>query len=486
LLSLKWRTVDSNKNARNQPTVSQKAPDRTQSSLLISARRIMVAIGVIVGLMQIVQHFQYNDLRIDLFLLAEVVFYVVILPLMGSSLLNLLARSERERSQAARALTQQYALVRSLSSEVGWNDLVEQVVEFPHFVVPVLTTCLYIRSEKTGQYDLAGYWGLGAQPPEDMQVSISAEEAESCIDENCITFHKTGEEPGGAQRYHLLLCLGGKTWGLMRISLPSGVTPSESQAEVLNAISTDLALVLDRAMLRSNVISQAAASEAVRHQIAHDLHDTLAQNIAYLRLKLEELLLEENPSRQISLIRGDLRRMHDTADEAYTQVRDTLVDLQTGESKELLEILQNRARAISERAGFDIKVEEHGQPPDYLDGLIKRQVIYICREALTNIERHSQAVRVQMDLTWMSDCLTVLIQDNGIGFDPQVVDGRHHYGLMIMAERAESIGGELAIQSTEKQGTTITLTVPLLGSDADFPLQKEHMGAFNGGNEGRR
>ena len=89
-------------------------------------------------------------------------------------------------------------------------------------------------------------------------------------------------------------------------------------------------------------------------------------------------------------------------------------------------------------------------------------------------------------LTWMADSLTVIIQDNGVGFNPQAVDDRHHYGLMIMSERAESIGGELAIQSTEKQGTTITLTVPLLGSDADFPLQKEHMGAFNGGNEGRR
>jgi signal transduction histidine kinase len=414
---------------------------------------------------------------------------VVVLPLLGSVLLNILGRSEIERSQASQVLVQRYALVRSLSSAVEWNDLVEQVVEFPHFVLPVLNCGLYVYNEKTSEFELAGYWAQGEQAQEEeIAISVSRQEQQACLGEGFSQFLPTGPNAGSAPLYRLMLCLGGKTWGLLQMRLPPGAAPSESQQDILNAVSTDLALVLDRAMLRSNVISQAAASEAVRRQIAHDLHDTLAQNIAYLRLKLEELLLEENPGRQISLIRGDLRRMSDTADEAYTQVRDTLADLQSGESRDLLEILQNRAQAVGERAGLEVIVSQEGTPQPALDGLARRQAIYICREALTNIERHSRASRVNMTLSWEEDCLKISIQDDGIGFDPAAVDDRRHYGLMIMRERAESVGGELHIESTASQGTTVTLTVPLAGSapkNGLFALHSDNVHASHGGGNGR-
>ena len=443
----------------------------------------MLAIGVIVALMQIVQHFQYGPLQINLFLFAEVIFYVLVLPLMGSALLNLLAHSERQRSQASQALTQQYALVRNLSGALKWNDLVQQVVEFPHFVLPVSACSLYVYNEKTDEFDLAGYWGQGETAPDEIDMSVTAAECQVCLEEERAQFHRAGADFDGAPLYSLPLCLGGKTWGLMRLRLPPQTEPNEAQQEVLNAVSTDLALVLDRAMLRSNVISQAAATEAVRHQIAQDLHDTLAQNIAYLRLKLEELLLEENPSRQVSVIRGDLRRMHDTADEAYTQMRDTLADLQTGESRDLLEILQGQARAVTERAHLEVNVNQQGDPPETLDGLIKRQVIYICREALNNIERHSRASQASIDLLWQSADLTVTVEDNGMGFNPAAVDDRRHYGLMIMRERAESVSGDLRIDSVANQGSTITLTVPLAeGEPEHFIAASASNGGKNGGN----
>ena len=449
----------------------------------------MLAIGIVVALMQIIQHFQYNNLQVNLFLFAEVIFYVVVLPLMGSVLLNLLIRSERERSQASQVLIQQYALVRSLSSAVEWNDLVQQVVEFPHFVLPVLNCGLYVHNEKTNEFELAGYWAQGEQAPDDeIAISVFQQEQQAGLGDGDPQFHQAGADASGAPLYCLPLCLGGKTWGLMQMRLPPEVAPSESQEQVLNAVSTDLALVLDHAMLRSNVISQAAASEAVRHQIARDLHDTLAQNIAYLRLKLEELLLEENPGQQISIIRGDLRRMSDTADEAYTQVRDTLADLQTGESRDLLEILQNRAHAVAERTGLDVIVSQQGTPPPALDGLVKRQVIYICREALTNIERHSGATRVNMNLFWEQDCLRVSVVDDGVGFNPAAVDDRRHYGLMIMRERAELVGGELHIDSAASQGAAVTLTIPLAGSAPNknlFTLHSDNAHASQNSGNGR-
>ncbi len=442
-------------------------PDRSETNLIRSARRIMLATGLVVALMQIIQHFSYSNLRVNLFLFAEIIIYVVVLPLLGALLLNILARSERERSQASQVLTEQYALVRSLSGASEWNELVQRVVEFPRFVLPLINSSLYVYNEKSQEFELAAYWGQGENNSDGVKMTFSGAECQACAGGKHDQFHLVSAGPGHPPLYCLPLCLGDRAWGLIRMHMLPGKLPLDNQVEVLNAVSTDLALVLDRAMLRTNALSQAAASEAVRHQIAQDLHDTLAQNVAYLRLKLEELLLEENPSRQISLIRRELGRMRDTADEAYTQVRETLADLQVSESKDLLSILKDRAQASIQRAKIAVTVEQQGAPPAELESLLKRQVIYACREALTNIERHSRASAAEVRISWEPSCLSIQINDNGQGFHPEVVDERQHYGLSIMRERIESVGGEMELQSTIGLGTTIIFSVPLLSSGAE-------------------
>ncbi len=466
---------------RDHPSAS---PDRAETNLIRSARRIMLAIGLVVALMQIVQHFSYSNLRLNLFLFAEVIIYVVVLPLLGALLLNILARSERERSQASQILTEQYALVRSLSGASEWNDLVQRVVEFPRFVLPLINSSLYVFNEKSQEFELAAFWGQGENNPDGVTMTYSGAECQACTGGKHDQFHLVSAEPGQPPLYCLPLCLGDRAWGLIRMHMLPGKLPLDNQVEVLNAVSTDLALVLDRAILRTNALSQAAASEAVRHQIAHDLHDTLAQNIAYLRLKLEELLLEENPSRQISLIRRELGRMRDTADEAYTQVRETLADLQVSESKDLLSILKERAQASAQHARLAVTVGQKGAPPAELDSLLKRQVIYACREALTNIERHSGASQAEVSISWEPNCLAVQISDNGQGFHPEAVDERQHYGLSIMRERIESVGGEMELRSNFGLGTTISFTVPLLASGPessfDAPGEKPSFPPGNG------
>jgi signal transduction histidine kinase len=452
--------MKANHAGRRRQDKSPDSPDRAESNLIRSARRIMLAIGVIVALMQIIQHFSYTNLRINLFLFAEIIFYVVVLPLSGAWLLNILTRSEHARSQASQILTEKYALVRSLTGTSEWNDLVQRVVEFPRFVLPLINSSLYLFNEKSQEFELAAYWGQGENSPEGVRMTFSGAECDGCASGRHEQFHLVSAEPGRPPLYCLPLCLDDRAWGLIRMHMQPGKLPLDSQVEVLNAVSTDLALVLDRAMLRTNALSQAAASEAVRHQIAHELHDTLAQNIAYLRLKLEELLLEENPSRQISLIRRELGRMRDTANEAYAQVRETLADLQISESKDLLAILKERAQASAQRAHLEVTVEQRGTPPAELDPLLKRQVIYTCREALTNIERHSRASRAEVTISWEPNCLAIRISDNGLGFDPRTVDAHQHYGLNIMRERIESVGGEMYLQSDAGLGTTITFTVP--------------------------
>jgi signal transduction histidine kinase len=447
-------------NLPSQPRQKISAGNKPQS-ILVRARQILVAMGIIVGIMQIIQHFQYGQIQPNLFLFGEVVFYVIALPMMGSVVLNLIERSEQARRQASETITQQQALVSNLSSAAEWNELLGRVAEFPHFFLPVSTSALYLRDASLSPggetFSLAAFWGQGAADPGHIPNRLSGSQTPTCtVESRLIQIENTPEH---RQHWRLSLCLGSQVIGCLQMTLFAGQTLTPVQVETLSGAGTDLALVLDRAILRSLNVTQAQVNQAERHQIAHDLHDTLAQNIAYLRLKLEELLLEENPSRQIGLIRKELERMHSTADEAYTQVREALANLQGAEIHDLFQALRERAVMVGERAGFTAELRQRGTPR-LLSAEQNRQITYICREALTNIEKHSRTSQVILELVWGDLELEINVTDNGVGFDPSKVNRRDHYGLTIMQERSAALGGEASILSTIGGGTTINLRMP--------------------------
>ena len=89
-----------------------------------------------------------------------------------------------------------------------------------------------------------------------------------------------------------------------------------------------------------------------------------------------------------------------------------------------------------------------------------RQLFYIFREALTNIERHAQASQVSINIGWDENCLSLAVSDNGMGFDPLNTQYGSHYGLKFMRERAELLNGSLNVQSTVGSGTKLVVQVP--------------------------
>ncbi len=92
------------------------------------------------------------------------------------------------------------------------------------------------------------------------------------------------------------------------------------------------------------------------------------------------------------------------------------------------------------------------------------QVLYIVQEALTNVRKHAEASKVLIQLTQEEEQMRVNIQDNGRGFDPEKArDSGQSYGLHIMRERAESVGGLLEIDTRLGGGTRIEIRVPSLG-----------------------
>jgi two-component system nitrate/nitrite sensor histidine kinase NarQ len=203
---------------------------------------------------------------------------------------------------------------------------------------------------------------------------------------------------------------------------------------------------------------RAEVTEAERRRIARELHDTLGQNLGYLRLRLDQLT-GDDALQEVAAIQQELVRMRGIADEAYNQMRGTLATLHPSNSGDLGAALLAQVKLVGDRANFEVELTSEGKPRA-LSALTQHQVLYLFQEALTNVARHSQAQHVGINLTWGVDDLTVILSDDGQGFEANTLQPDGHFGLTIMQERAEEINGSLTITSRPRAGTEITLWLP--------------------------
>jgi two-component system sensor histidine kinase DegS len=136
-----------------------------------------------------------------------------------------------------------------------------------------------------------------------------------------------------------------------------------------------------------------------------------------------------------------------------------LAVLQSTDSSDLFRIFSRYAEQIEERSAIQVEFSSGGDPRP-LSPKRNRQLFYIFREAITNIEKHAHASRISITINWNHDCVDLIISDNGQGFDPLQPHYGAHYGLKFMRERAELLNGSLNIESAENAGTKLVISVP--------------------------
>jgi PAS domain S-box-containing protein len=191
--------------------------------------------------------------------------------------------------------------------------------------------------------------------------------------------------------------------------------------------------------------------------IARDLHDTLGQNISFLRMKLD--YLADKKIRKQAEMHRELQSMARAANESYDLMRGTLAVLQSANSGDLFRLFTRYAEQIEERTSINAKFSSQGEPR-FMSARRMRQLFYIFREILNNIEKHAKASQVTIEMVWDRDCLNLVVFDNGIGFNLDSVQYGSHYGLQFMRERVELLNGSLVIRSEVGSGTHITLQAP--------------------------
>jgi PAS domain S-box-containing protein len=195
----------------------------------------------------------------------------------------------------------------------------------------------------------------------------------------------------------------------------------------------------------------------IQTDIARDLHDTLGQNIGFIRMNLDHLL--ETQWSDPTTIKIQIHNMAKVANESYELIRAMLAMLHSGNSADPLSLFTRYAEQVAERSSFQIDITSQ-RKPNQLSPLQIRQLFFIFREALSNIEKYADADLVSGEFLWEERVLTMVISDNGRGFDPQTVQTTGHYGLKFMRERAEQLKGSFSVQSAPGQGTTITVVMP--------------------------
>jgi PAS domain S-box-containing protein len=192
--------------------------------------------------------------------------------------------------------------------------------------------------------------------------------------------------------------------------------------------------------------------------IARDLHDTVGQNISFLRLKLD--FLAGNKSMKKSDMQVEIQSMTKAANESYDLLRGTLAVLQSGNnSADLFRVFSRYAEQIQERAALKVDFSTLGEARP-LSAKRMRQLFFVFREALSNIEKHAHATHVSVQINWYHEYLLFTVLDDGNGFDPSMIEYTSHYGLKFMRDRVEMLNGSMDIQSTIGAGTTLMIQVP--------------------------
>jgi|GEM_PF-896543 len=397
----------------------------------------------------------------------EVILFGLVFPLLAGVMLGRVGRTTNERDEMARELSLRRAFVSRLHAAQSWRELAELVVTLPGSIVSADRAWLLAQRAGEEEFDqVAGWEGPGARllPPSDPVVPVACERCSAHTSRRgtrVLACHHA--HPGSADahpaRYCLWLFSDGAGRAALLFDLPANRPLVPDQLKMLDDLGDEISLAIGNANLHYVRQRQDEVARNERLRIARDLHDTLGQNISYLRLKLERLS-DTGPDAGRTDVQDELAKMLVVAEEAYEQVRDTLEELRSAEQGNCDETVRLYAAKAAERAGFSVQVRASGERGT-LSTRRMRQLMYIVREALNNIEKHARAQNVDIHLQWRDDEFRLTVCDDGQGFDPKMLTTENQYGMVIMQERARAVHAELTVESSPGAGTELRVRVPL-------------------------
>ena len=231
----------------------------------------------------------------------------------------------------------------------------------------------------------------------------------------------------------------------------------DEDRDLLDTLATHLASAMES--LRAAALEREAAVAQERALLAQELHDSIAQSLAFLKIQVQ-LLRDAMRREDTTAINGIIGELEAGVRESYADVRELLVHFRTRTNEEDIEpALRTTLSKFEHQTGMAVRLEMegHGVPlaPD-----VQVQVLHIIQEALSNVRKHAGArevvLRVSHTPHWRFE-----VQDDGAGFDAAAGHANEtHVGLRIMQERAQGIGARVRVDSSPGRGCIVTLDLP--------------------------
>jgi two-component system nitrate/nitrite sensor histidine kinase NarX len=226
---------------------------------------------------------------------------------------------------------------------------------------------------------------------------------------------------------------------------------------LLDALASHLASAMES--LRADALEREAAIAEERGLLARELHDSIAQSLAFLKIQVQ-LLRGALAREDASAVERTIGELDTGLQESTNDVRELLLNFRTRTSAEDIEpALRSTLQKFELQSGIRAHLDlvGHGLP---LEADVQIQVLHVLQEALSNIRKHARASEVWLDVqrtpSWRFE-----VRDDGRGFDVANTGGdERHIGLRIMRERAARIGATVEVDSVVGAGTCVVLNLP--------------------------
>lgn len=250
----------------------------------------------------------------------------------------------------------------------------------------------------------------------------------------------------------------GKILGVYNLFMASDKPVPEDVSLLFHSISEHLGMALENARLTRENLRITLTNE--RQMLANELHDSLAQTMAYMNMRLSLLrdAMDNRDQEKSDKYLNDLGR---ALDSAYAELRELLSQFRNRmDPRGLLPALWDIVSTYQDRTGINLdmdnRVPDMNLPPDQ-----EVQVYHIVQEALTNTRKHSHAQNAKVTISAENDQYLFTVEDDGAGISQPINTGDGmHLGLNIMRERAQRLGGNLSVETRAEGGTQVALSFP--------------------------
>lgn len=400
---------------------------------------------------------------------------LVVMALFANGIFGIVRKMEQDvLSQSAQLKALNEAGV-SLTTELSLETVLQKVVDLSRSLVSAKYGALSVlkKDGEIGRFLVSGLSSqtqaaIGAPPQGRGLLGIILTEGETIRLEDITKDPRFFGFPSGHPIMKSLLgvpiVLKGQVVGNLYVTDKEGGTGfTHEDEEIIKMFATQAAVAIENARLYEEVESLAIVTE--RERIAREMHDNLAQVLAYVIIKAQAAK-EFLRSGQASAVEGQLDRLEQVAKELYADVREAILGLRTEVPKgqNFSATLEEYVRQFGQRSRIETKFVADGYRfPDDLPSTVEIQLLRIIQEALTNVRKHSQAQKTWVKLNTIEDGIELVVQDNGRGFDSaQGARGEWpKFGLKTMRERAESVGGTFNVETSPGHGTKVIVQLPV-------------------------